>query len=62
MHRTGPLWRGREWSVFGLGEAGGAHHVFFIYVDCLNVSQARDVGVGVMEAANPEFQVVRERE
>ena len=45
-----------------VGGGGGEHHVFFIYVDCLNVSQARDVGVGVMEAANPEFQVVRERE
>ena len=45
-----------------VGGGGGEHHVFFIYVDCLNVSQARDVGVGVMEDANPEFQVVRERE
>ncbi len=29
--------------VFGLGW-GGAHHVFFIYVDCLNVFQGRDGG------------------
>lgn len=38
--------------------------MFFIYVDCLNVLPWKGMGVGVMEAENPEFQVasVRERE
>ena len=29
---------------WGAGWGGGACHVFFIYVDCLNVSQGRDGG------------------
>lgn len=35
---------GVEFVFGGSWGRGGARHVFFIYVDCLNVSQGRDGG------------------